>query len=455
MMMRWLVVAAACVGLSTQSTAPSNPCWSCHCSNINDTACNTCLSGTKANGCPTCASNDRQYSCTSVDKTDYISPHIVKRQAPAGANRGADCCDPFLPFDPVSEKFKTSDSHWFVRVPGTANPPQYTSWTMPMAPQVSFVSRASAIDDPSNQYTNYTCLNRDCRMSLVRRDESCNGETPCVVPLDRRDDALPLCHNHSDATTCAIWEPTRGFELSGVAIGLLVVVCVSWAAFIMVGIGPMAVAYGEINFGPFLMLLPLGIYMLIMSCVSLRASHEIFDFAARTQVDKEYIAYHGCLRHCILRGEVNDGVGRMITEYNQCMDRGPDCESSTDREVVYCRSCQDHRDAFPYLERAAAALNAKVVFYGVLAALVPPLVVWIKPAYVGRRVLAPLVLLLVADEVASLVMLGSVSDGGLRQVMMYASTMPGVGDTLFAVYVVWCFLLVGLLMVAGCCRCFG
>ena len=69
--------------------------------------------------------------------------------------------------------------------------------------------------------------------------------------------------------------------------------------------------------------------------------------------------------------------------------------------------------------------------------------------------LAPLVLLLVADEVASLVMLGSVSDGGLRQVMMYASTMPGVGDTLFAVYVVWCFLLVGLAMVGGCCRCFG
>lgn len=444
-----LLLAVACVGLSTQSTTHSDPCWSCHCSNLNDVVCNTCLSGTKENGCRTCASNDRQYSCTSVDESKYAAPYIVKRQAPAGANHSTDCCDPFLPFDPASERFKTSDNHWFVRVPGTANPPQYTSWTLPMAPQVSFVSRGSVIDDPSNQYTNYTCLNRDCRMSLVRRDESCNGGTPCVVPLDQRDDALPLCHNHSDATTCAIWEPTRGFELSGVAIGLLVVVCVAWVAFI-VGIGQMSEAYGEINFGPFILLLPLAFYMLIMSCVSIRASHEIFDFAARTQVDKEYIAYHGCLRHCIQLGGVDDGAGREIAEYNQCTDRGPDCRSSTDREVVYCWSCQAQRGAFPYLERAAAALNAKVVFYGVLAALVPPLVVWIKPSYLGRRVLAPLGLLLAADEVASLVMLGFVSDGGQRQVMMYASTMPGVGDTLFAVYVVWCFLLVGLAMILGC-----
>jgi hypothetical protein len=58
------------------------------------------------------------------------------------------------------------------RVAGT-NPPRYELIKdLPFAPQVEFPGRWLAINNPANEYTNYTCLNRDCRMARVYREGS-------------------------------------------------------------------------------------------------------------------------------------------------------------------------------------------------------------------------------------------------------------------------------------------
>jgi hypothetical protein len=268
---------------------------------------------------------------------------------------------------------------------------------------------------------------------------SCNGDYPCVVPLDARDDALLLCHNNTDDIVCAIWVPTDQFKVGGepLLVASLVVVGCAWAMAMGV-VWWMVVRSLRSNWRAVVTLLFVGVMALV--CVSLVASSEIHSYAARTQVDKEYISYHGCLRHCIQKGRY-DGAIRYT---NQCMDGGTNNSCSTSANVEdlvefeYCKSCQAHRDAFPFLGYAATAMLCKMWYY-------PPLFLFLLFACRSQALFGVGLVAVVADACVTLVMWGLISPGGQREVMAYATTMAGAGDGLFGVYTAWSVAAIAVL----------
>ena len=335
-------------------------------------------------------------------------------------------CGPLTRLGDAGEYAQLS-SGVYKRVDGT-NPLEYMPHSAPLAPQVNFVGEFAAMNDPNNTYTNYTCAHRYCRMVQVYRNGSgyaCDGgaldeEGTCYVRNTERNDSLPLCHN-SSASACAFWTEAE-FDWN-TAVPELVVLAVV-IIFVVVYSFVFRPTLGEVA----ILRVGVVIAMTVGGVIGIIAAGQMLDFLANTQVDREYISYQGCRRHC----DTQSYYSSKFAKSNQCKDNNTEClsssDSSTRMELEYCYSCQAHRGAYVWLEYASYAVQAKVWFYAALC-----LACLLLDKWMGHASYLVVCLLAVCNAVLSLVMAGYLTEAGQRQVMRYALTMDG--DSLYSLLI--------------------
>jgi hypothetical protein len=235
----------------------------------------------------------------------------------------------------------------------------------------------------------------------------------CIVRGGVRDDMLPLCHN-SSALECAYWEP-GSFDWTLISfLAELVVFLIMMAVLIALAVSCDALAMGV-----------LAIALTIVGAIGIVAAGQMMDFMGNTQVDKEYVSYQGCRRHC----DILSSSSAAFAAINQCEDNGTACNIDAGvNQMKYCVSCQSHKGAYVWLEYASSIVRAKAWFYVVLW-----LFIIMCDTVMGPIGNAAVVILMVLNIVLSLVTCGFVTEGGQRQVMRYVLSTEG--DTLYSLLI--------------------
>jgi hypothetical protein len=292
---------------------------------------------------------------------------------------------------------------------------EYQRVSVSLPPLIEFVGEEDVVFRATNEYTNYTCARRFCRLAVVYRKESgfdCAGgdatffDGSCIVRRqDSRDDSLGLCHNTSNASVCWVWLPSEHDWTEPEIIASLVLfnltVVVALAAFALLW-------WGRLLY-PNLMLVPLvwAVALLVMGNTALVSAWEMRSFAAETQVSMDYVSYQACWRYCMTK----HGRDKDVAKTAGCNDRvDVSCNGGLD---PYCKSCQKAKDEHVKLHEASLVMTVAVCVRAVAFALV----LGFKHLWVG----IPASALVFGAWIANWVYVGgSAMGGGPRNVAKWA-----------------------------------
>ena len=414
------VMQTVCYHPPPPALPPLIGCNGCNCTIPNTTKCQQCFDvrvNTNDTSCLTQPSRQCLYhdSCTNVKV--FEAPYIKTRSF---------CCAPLTPGN--FGKLTDINDNTYERIDNGASPVQYRKFDINFAPWVKFDSEESAIFNADNQYTNYTCVKRNCRLAVVYRTSSAYDCTnsdamfydgSCIVRhQDTRDDSLSLCHNSTNAV-CGVWIPgERSLTDAELIVSLML-----FNALIISAL----VAFGFFWFrkldDKYSALVPLiwAAALLVMGNLALIFAWEMREYAAKNHVDMPYVSYQGCWQYCTSTYENELDKARRIG----CHDRGISCgETLTDD---YCKSCQKAKDEHLKLHDASIHLTV-VVFVRATA-------FWFAVVFKNINVSIAATTFLFGAWITNFVYLTHVLTGGERAVAEWAIDFGK--EPLFSLHVAW------------------
>ena len=407
-------------------------CNGCDCSIAASTKCQQCFdvrTDTNDTSCLTQPARQCLYHDSCTDVKFFETPYINTKRF---------CCGPPIPGD--FGKLPDVNGNAYERLDNGASPVQYRKFDINYAPWVEFDNEESAIFSADNQYTNYTCVNRNCRMALVYRRNSeydCTDsdaifhDGSCIVrQQNTRNDSIGLCHNSTHASVCGVWIQSernwRDIEL--------IMTLIPFNAIIISA----SVAFGFLWFfkldNKYSALVPLvwAAALLVMGNMALISAWGMREYAAKTHVDMQYVSYQGCWQYCTRNHGDNANKARRIG----CHDRGISCgEESPDD---YCKSCQEAKDEHLKLHDASIHLT--------IATFVRATAFGCVMVSKNINVSFAAIFILVVAWITNLIYLYYSSSGGQREVAKWA---VGFGtEPLFSLQVAW--TIMGIIECAFC-----
>ena len=396
-------------------------CNGCDCSIAASTKCQQCFdvrTDTNDTSCLTQPERQCLYHDSCTDVKFFQTPYINTKRF---------CCGPPTPGD--FGKLPDVNGNAYERLDNGASPVQYRKFDIDYAPWVEFDSEESAIFSEHNQYTNYTCVNRNCRMALVYRINSeydCTDSDAifhcgsCIVrQQNTRNDSIGLCHNSTHASVCGVWIQSernwRDIELIMTLIPFNAIIISASVAFGFLWFFKLDDKYSA--------LVPLiwAAALLVMGNLALIFAWEMREYAAKNHVNMPYVSYQGCWQYCTSTYEHDLDKARRIG----CHDRGISCgETLTDD---YCKSCQEAKDEHLKLHSASIHLT--------VAVFVRATAFWFAVVFKNIKVSIAATTFLFGAWITNFVYLTYVLTGGERAVAEWAIDF-GI-EPLFSLHIAW------------------